>query len=197
MSNTSFRQKFFRSKSSSSSVKLTNPSDIDSLQSTLNASKFLLCCEQGDLSTLRSILRHHAHDLTALINREDAAHKSGLIYAAINGHQHIVNELIEHDADTELCHDGSAPLYHAVSRGHVDIAKTLLLHKANVNAINNKGWTCLMNAAYFGRDDIVRLLLQHRADPDIQRSDFDGKSALHYGLSIDLRYTLHLFLSKR
>ena len=183
MSNNSFRDKFFRIKSSSTSVNLASPTGVDSLQSTLHASKFVLCCEQGDLSTLRTITRHYDDDLSSLINHEDSnTHKSGLIYAAINGHVHIVNELIDLNADIELCHDGSTPLYHAVSRGHIDIAKVLLLHKANVNAINNKGWTCLMNAAYFGRDDIVRLLLQHRADPDIIRSDFDGKSALHFGL---------------
>ncbi len=39
-----------------------------------------------------------------------------------------------------------------------------------------------MNAAYFGRDDIVKLLLEHNANTDIIRSEFDGKCALHFGL---------------
>ena len=182
----SFRTTFFRKKASSST-----PTDVNKLESTLQRSKFLLCCEQGDVATLRAILSELSDEeskdndaqLLSLVNHSDAAtHKSGLIFACIAGHTEVVTELMDRGVDIERGHDGSTPLYHAVSRGHIEVARLLLEHGARVDAVNSKGWSCLMNAAYFGRDDIVKLLLQHGADPDITRTQFDGKSALHFGI---------------
>lgn len=191
----SSKHKKNKKNSKSSKDNENNEIDIDELQQNLEISKFLLSCEQGDISTLCSILikyddvhvneieeEENHKKLQFLLNYQDSnTNKTGLIYASISGHTHIVEELIKQGADIEKCHDGSTPLYHATSRGHIDVVKTLLNYNANVNAINNKGWTCLMNAAYFGRDDIVNLLLKHKADPDIIRNEFDGKTALHFG----------------
>eukprot|EP01084_Bolivina_argentea_P171490 297103_1 len=197
MINSSFRSKFFGKKSSSAPhIDTTDNIDINTLESNLEISNFLLACEQGDISTLRSILVKYENNihinnkqenkennkhLEFLLNYKDPnTNKTGLIYACISGHIDIVDELIKQGVNIEKCHDGSTPLYHATSRGHINVVKILLNYKANVNAINNKGWTCLMNAAYFGRDDIVKLLLEHNANPDIIRNEFDGKCALHF-----------------
>ena len=199
----SFRRSFFGSKKRGISSKdvddmdldLDIDIDIDELAASAEINKFLLSCENGDISTLRSILvqyddvhgdehevKENQNRLQLLLNHQDPnTNKTGLIYAAIAGHVHIVEELIKQGTDIEKSYDGSTPLYHATSRGHVEVVKILLNYSANVNAVNNKGWSCLMNAAYFGRDDIVNLLLKYKANPDIVRAEFDGKSALHFG----------------
>src|SRR5215212_10237365 len=46
-----------------------------------------------------------------------------------------------------------------------------LLPRADVNARNEHGMTALMRAAYHGRAEMVRALLDHGADPNITRND--------------------------
>ena len=52
----------------------------------------------------------------------------------------------------------------ASSNGHLDIARELLARGANVNAVNNGGYTPLILASYCGRVKIVRALLAAGAD---------------------------------
>ena len=70
-------------------------------------------------------------------------------------------------------------LQHYASRnGHLKVCENLLKEGANVNAKTKSGGvTPLHRAAYRGNTSIVKLLLQHRADPTAV--DSDGKSALH------------------
>ena len=46
-----------------------------------------------------------------------------------------------------------------------------LLPQADINARNEHGMTALMRAAYHGRVEIVRVLLEHGADPNVARND--------------------------
>ena len=182
-------KKFFSSKSRSLSNGSGNK-EIFRLQSNLEQSKFLLSCEQGDIYTLSCILtKCDDSSLDILLNdKDEETNKTGLIFACIGGHKDIVEELIKYGAEIEKCYDGSTPLYCACSRGHIDIVELLLQHNANVNAVNLKGWTCLMNAAYFGRSKIVEILLKYCAETDVVRAQFDGKCALHFGM-----FFLHFF----
>ncbi len=46
-----------------------------------------------------------------------------------------------------------------------------VLSRADVNARNEHGMTALMRAAYHGRVQLVRVLLEHGADPNVVRND--------------------------
>ena len=46
-----------------------------------------------------------------------------------------------------------------------------VLSRADINARNEHGMTALMRAAYHGRVEMVRVLLQHGADPNVTRND--------------------------
>ena len=46
-----------------------------------------------------------------------------------------------------------------------------LLPQADINARNEHGMTALMRAAYHGRVEMVRVLLEHGADPNVARND--------------------------
>ena len=58
----------------------------------------------------------------------------------------------------------STPLMHA---GDGKTAEWLIAHGANVNAVNEKGDTALMEAARTGNTDVVKVLIKSKADLDI------------------------------
>ncbi|THC95621.1 hypothetical protein EYZ11_004883 [Aspergillus tanneri] len=77
---------------------------------------------------------------------------------------------------------GRTPLHWACATGKRRFAEMLLTRPqgpiVNVDAVESRNKTALHLAIAHGRDDIVQLLLQHRADID-SRSD-GGWTALHY-----------------
>ena len=70
----------------------------------------------------------------------------------------------------ELCKSGNAvKVEEAIRNG------------ANINAKNNKGWTALMWAAYYGHAEVAEVLLKHGAD--VNSKDNDGWTALMWAAS--------------
>jgi ankyrin repeat protein len=62
-------------------------------------------------------------------------------------------------------------------KGHLQVAKWLLENTVcNVNHQNYAGQTALMMASLFGREDIIRLLLEHGANPDLK--DRQGNTSI-------------------
>ncbi len=55
----------------------------------------------------------------------------------------------------------------AAVAGDVLSVERLLAEGANVNKLDRHGQTALMQAAMHGRDEVVRVLLGHDADPDV------------------------------
>ena len=78
---------------------------------------------------------------------------------------------------------GETALIGATFKGHLDIVKELLAHKADPNIKRNDGMTALIFAAQEGHLDIVKELLAHKADPNIQRND--GATALIFAAEKD------------
>lgn len=61
-------------------------------------------------------------------------------------------------------------LWRVVESGELDELADVL-PQADVNARNEHGMTALMRAAYHGRIQMVRVLLEHGADPNLTRND--------------------------
>ena len=66
---------------------------------------------------------------------------------------------------------GWTPLIFAASHGETDLARMLILAKADVNHQCNDGWSALMFAAHFGHGDIAKLLLDEGADVFLRAND--------------------------
>src|SRR5678815_1968851 len=61
-------------------------------------------------------------------------------------------------------------LWRIADTGETDDLEAVL-PRANINARNEHGMTALMRAAYHGRLRLVRVLLEHGADPNVTRND--------------------------
>ena len=89
--------------------------------------------------------------------------------AASEGSVNVARLLLESGVEVDaMSKDGATPLEEASIRGITPIVLLLLDHGAKVNHVNNdSGATSLYAAAAFGRDEVVKLLLERGADPTL------------------------------
>src|SRR6266851_698030 len=103
-----------------------------------------------------------------------------LHYAAFCGLHTVVNFLaIKHSEDIHSRHvdDNSTPLHLASREGHVDAARILVGHGADVTVQDKSGWSPLHLALARGHVELARVLVGHSADLTAQ--DNDGRTPLH------------------
>ncbi|MCD9021218.1 ankyrin repeat domain-containing protein [Cohnella sp. NL03-T5] len=119
------------------------------------------------------------------VNIRDNRLDNPFLYAGAEGLIEILKLSIKAGADTRMTNRfGGTALIPAADRGHVEIAKLLLTTTdVNVNHVNNLGWTALIEAVILGdggpkHQQIVKLLLEHGADPNI--TDNDGVTPLSH-----------------
>jgi hypothetical protein len=65
---------------------------------------------------------------------------------------------------------GATSLHIACREGNFEIAKTLIDNGANVNIVDNEGWTPLMRASLAGNKEIVEILLKNGANANLLNS---------------------------
>jgi len=105
-------------------------------------------------------------------NKEDS--RTPLFYAVFKKHSNLVKVLLDAKADCEVKDKYNlTPLFTA----DFISAKMLLDAKANVNHTAHNNHTALMDAAKNKKSDVVRLLLEEKANTDIQ-DDMQGATAL-------------------
>ena len=177
-------------KSISSLIKATQSGDVDKVREmlecgkcTVNCTDFvgrtpLQCaCQKGRVDVVRLLVSEFKADMTI----QTSYGVTPLMLAAINKHDNIVHALLSDyqclvDAKGQ---DGYTALHYSCKYGHVDIVRTLVKHKANVNARTDNGDTPLTLAARNKHDNVVHALLsdyQYLVDDKGQ----DGYTALQY-----------------
>jgi len=90
-----------------------------------------------------------------------------LHYAAFCGLPDIAKMLtIEHPqgVNSRSFNDALTPLHLASRYGHVDLARMLVEHGADVSAQEEDGWTALHWASDYGHVDLAQMLVEHGAD---------------------------------
>lgn len=176
----------------------------------------VFAARQGSIESARALI-----DAGAGINEGDADGNNPLLIAILNNHDQLAQMLIDKGADVNAVNkDGRSPLFTAVDAHDVDwsdrplvketdnvssldVIKSLLDHKANVNvqltamSIIKKaaqdspdrtlaiGATPFMRAARSGDVEVMHLLLDHGADPKLANKD--GATAL--SVAAGLGYT--------
>jgi hypothetical protein len=119
--------------------------------------------EQGDLPLLQQIF---ATNLTAYALRDDL-----LRTAAAHGQKDAVDFLIDKGADPNAKGSGMAPLANTAIYGTTDedkcvqVATVLLARGAQVDSVDQSGFTPLLHAVEANKIKLARLLLEHGANP--------------------------------
>src|SRR5580658_9743900 len=167
----------------------------------------VFAARQGSIESTKALLEGGAD-----INQGDADGNNPLLIAILNNHDELALMLIDKGADVNAANkDGRGPLFAAVDAHDVDwsdrplvkeadkvssldVIKSLIEHKANVNAqltaasiikkaaqdsadrTLSTGATPFMRAARSGDVEVMHLLLDHGADPKLANKD--GTTAL-------------------
>ncbi|MBO0751333.1 MAG: ankyrin repeat domain-containing protein [Bradyrhizobiaceae bacterium] len=139
----------------------------------------------GETPLMAAALRGHVATVTALLDggadpnlQEHNAGQTALMWALSQRHSAVVDVLVSHKADVNLASkSGSTPLMFA-AQGSIQSARTLLAAGARPNDVHpDTGQTALIVASTMGNTDIVALLLDNGADPNIK--DANTFTALH------------------
>src|SRR5258706_12609554 len=146
-------------------------------------------------------LLEHGADIDFYVPSYKIIDQTAFLYAGANGFNDILEILTTHKPDVSIRNGyGGNALIPAAEKGHVHTVK-FLLEKTNVdvNFINHLGWTALLEVVIYGQDneiyqEIVRLLLQHGAKPDL--SDKDGVTPLEHAQRRSLAMMIALLQSK-
>jgi len=109
------------------------------------------------------------------INQRDCVDNTPLMWAALNGHERVVEILLgQGDASPDKPgEDGQTPLWFAAWKGSEGVTKMLLERdEVSPDKPDNKGRTPLWGAALGGCDGVVKMLLErNEVNPDKPGSD--------------------------
>jgi ankyrin repeat protein len=130
----------------------------------------------GHTTTVKLLLTQPKIEL----NVTNSAHFTALADACTHSHEGVAIALIQAGADLEIVDSfGYGPLHSAALNGATNIVKELLRRPGiNLQWRGRDGWTALAEAARQGHEDIVELLLDHGADPNIG-GETDMRTPLH------------------
>ena len=120
---------------------------------------------------------------------------SSVSIAIDEGYDEIAKVLLLNGASARIASEaGTTSLHKASSAGFLEICEMLLDLGADVNALDAKRWTPLMYATWASQELVVRLLLQHRADPSIQ-DRLELASPLHAAAGMGKTSIVYLLLT--
>ena len=139
-------------------------------------------CTRGNLNIVRSLLGKGA-DVNDNIYR-----KTPLFIAAENGHNFVVKELLNRNADidTETSGENITSLYVAAQHGHLEVMSCLITFNANVDFVPNGAFgskSALMLAAERGDVPVMEALID-KGNANVNLSKpISGFTSLHLAVS--------------
>lgn len=133
----------------------------------------IAACSNGHAEVVKVLLENGA-----LVDAQDKSGESALIAAALNDHPHVVDLLLAHGASIDLVelNHGRSALNAASAKGHLQSAKVLVDHDANIESEDINGWSCLSVAVRNQHLEMVKYLLEKGANQNVK--DMTGNTLL-------------------
>ncbi|HEU0047831.1 MAG TPA: ankyrin repeat domain-containing protein [Nitrososphaera sp.] len=153
--------------------------DKDEVERRLLRDPILIHAKEAGLSPIMVAAYHHEPAIASFLADKTVA--INIFEAAATGKINNIIRLLARDPKlvSAYSEDGFQPLGLAAFFGHLDSAEYLVKAGAPVNAIshNELGAASIQSAAAGGHTKIVKMLLEHRADPNIRERG--GYTPLH------------------
>ena len=147
-------------------------------------------CGMGNLSLVETLITHGA-DLNAL----DESNHTPLMVAVQNKNYQIVKALLrDYGCDPNI--EGNLLLHEACGMGNLRLVEILITHGADLNALDEHGYTPLMVAVkHYGNDKIVEsLICDYNCDVNVRASN--GYSLLHIAAANNLLSQIRILISR-
>ncbi|OJD16063.1 hypothetical protein AJ78_03736 [Emergomyces pasteurianus Ep9510] len=164
-------------------LEVVNEGDEDELRLLLGQGVDLRAIDRDGQTALHLAVTRNNEFLAELLlkagSNTDAANYDGckpLYIAAESGNLAAASLLLRFNADIESCNDetGYTAFHRALLNGHTDVAKFLLDHEANIDALTPDGHTLLFNAVIHNNLDMAEFLLENGANKYLR--DDSGKT---------------------
>ena len=153
--------------------------DKEEVEHRLNLDAGLIHLKENGLSPIIVAAYHHEPEIASFLADKTVA--ISIFEAAATGKiNNIIRLLARNPELVNACtEDGFQPLGLACFFGHLDSAEYLVLAGAQVNAQSRNGLKAapIQSAAAGGHQKIVKMLLEHGADPNIREQG--GYTPLH------------------
>lgn len=134
------------------------------------------CVIKGNFNRVKELIEKNP----AIVNQTGKFHDTPLYWAALLGREKIMDLLISHGADIEICSWKSSPLLAAVYGRHINAVKILLSKGANPDRTVHYSGAPLHLAAKMGYKDMALLLINRGASVNIW--DKNKNTPLHYAV---------------
>ncbi|XP_071102744.1 uncharacterized protein [Haliotis cracherodii] len=136
---------------------VSNQADL-TLVSTSGDSLLHLACQGGNTAIVQHVLT------PSNINSRGRHGWTAVMQAAVSGHQSVFDLLVSNQADLTLVDTSGDSLLHLACRGGNTAIVQHVLSPSNINSRGSQGYTPVMKAVFHGHQDVVDLLVQHKAD---------------------------------
>lgn len=138
-------------------------------------------CSNNHISVVRLLTAQRSFDPDV----QDGSGWTPLMIASSlkdNSGSEIIKLLLEtkEASPTITTNTGATALHFAVSKGNLDVCRTLLKHGASARAKDVRGQLPLHRGAAVGNVPIVKLLLESKSP--VNATDVDGMTALHHAI---------------
>lgn len=128
------------------------------------------------------------------INFVDGNKLTPLTWAAVEGNLTVGQILCEEGADPVGHNKESSPLLEAVRNNHLEFAKFLLDHGAQIDYVDDERNSVLHNAAFWGTAKLAQFLIENGASVDATNKY--GDTPLHFAANNGANDIVKLFIKK-